>query len=478
MRNNIMYMQRYLMGQIRRIYYMALPESKEDYKKSRIYYTTADTATQTIAQLVGGTFLASLMSYCGISDANIGIISSLVSLAALSQLFLINFFKRLKKYKFLVCVTSLQRILFSVIYLIPLLAISNSMKGIIIVLLYFIGQIFVQIGLPASQDWIASLVPSRLRGKYFSIKDSVAVFVVSTTMLLAGMILDFFTKRNIVTGFILISVMIFLLTMLNVICLSKMKEPRVSYVNEHGKEMHGRLAKKAKENEIAADTESLSIWQEIKEALGNRKFRKAFTIQCIYTFSFFICAPFNASYQIKDLSLPYTFIMVIAFIANLYRIYITPKIGRLADRFGMAKMLRYSLFCLGLNFLAMALTVPGNAYLMTIVATFFSATAWSFVGIGLFGVQLDFFRSDKRMTWLTITSSVSGVLGFFVSILGGNLLDYLQKSNLMLFGSGLYAQQILNFLGFLTTLLAVCYIRFYVETEKLDTNRSDGRINI
>jgi MFS family permease len=457
---------------------MALPETKEDYKRSRIYYTTADTATQTIAQLVGGTFFASLMSYCGISDANIGIISSLVSLAALSQLFLINFFKRLKKYKFLVCITSLQRILFSVIYLIPLLAISSSMKGIIIVLLYFVGQIFVQIGLPASQDWIASLVPSRLRGKYFSIKDSVAVFVVSTTMLLAGIILDFFTDQNIVTGFILISIMIFLLTMLNVICLSNMKEPRVSYVNENGKEMHGRLAKKAMQSEIAASTEGLSIWQEIKEALRNRKFRKAFTIQCIYTFSFFICAPFNSSYQIKDLSLPYTFIMVIAFIANLYRIFITPKLGRLADRFGMARMLRYSLLCLGLNFLILALTVPGNAYLMTIIGTFFSATAWSFIGIGLFGIQLDFFRSDKRMTWLTITSSVSGVLGFFVSILGGILLDYLQKSNLILFGSRIYAQQVLNFLGFLVTLFAAYYIRFHMETEKIDANRSDGRVNI
>ena len=478
MRNNKMYIHRYLMGQIRRIYYMALPETKEDYKRSRIYYTTADTATQTIAQLVGGTFLASLMSYCGISDANIGIISSLVSLAALSQLFLINFFKRLKKYKFLVCITSLQRILFSVIYLIPLLAISSSMKGIIIVLLYFVGQIFVQIGLPASQDWIASLVPSRLRGKYFSIKDSVAVFVVSTTMLLAGIILDFFTDQNIVTGFILISIMIFLLTMLNVICLSNMKEPRVSYVNENGKEMHGRLAKKAMQSEIAASTEGLSIWQEIKEALRNRKFRKAFTIQCIYTFSFFICAPFNSSYQIKDLSLPYTFIMVIGFVFNLYRIYIMPKLGRMADKHGMGKLLRYTMLALGINFLCMALTMPFNSYPFYIIGAFFSSTAWAFVGIGLFGIQLDFYRSDKRMIWLTITSSLTGVFGFIVSIVGGSILSYLQSIPLALFGHKLYAQQILNLLGFFIILLTAYYIRYYIETEKIDSNRQDGRVKL
>jgi MFS family permease len=464
------------MGQIRRIYFMALPESKEDFKKSRIFYTTADTAAQTIAQLAGGTFLATLMSYCSISDANIGIITSLVSFAALSQLFLVNFFKRIKKYKLLVCLTALQRILFAVLYFIPLLAIGGTSKATIIVLLYFVGQVFVQIGLPASQDWIASLVPGKLRGKYFSIKDSVAVFVVSSTMLLSGVILDYFKPRNLLTGFIIIGILIFLLTLLNVIALSKMKEPKLSYTNENGKEMHGRLAKKAKEDLKTDKASELGILSELKVAFLDRKFRKAFTIQCLYTFAFFICLPFNASYQINDLSLPYTFIMLISFIANLYRIYITPKFGRLADKHGMAKILRYTLFALGLSSLAVTFTVPANAYPLFIISTVFGSTAWAFVGIGLFGVQLDFFKSEKRMVWLTITSSLSGIFGFLFSILGGMILDYLQKADFHLFGIKIYAQQVLNLIGFLIILIAVYYIKYHIETEKIDSNRLDGRV--
>jgi hypothetical protein len=465
-----------MMGQVRRIYFMALPESKQDMKSSRIYYTTADTAAQTIGQLAGGTFLATLMSHSGISDANIGIITSLVSLAALSQLFLINFFKRIKKYKFLVCATALQRALFALLYLVPLLGIGNIEKAISIVVLYFVGQIFVQIGLPASQDWIASLVPSRLRGKYFSIKDSVAVFVVSSTMLISGMILDYFKKANIMTGFIIIGALIFLLTMLNVIALSRMKEPKLSYVNEEGKEMHGRLAKRAKEHE--GNLETQSIVSEVKEAFGNRKFRKAFTIQCLFILSFYICAPFNASYQINDLQLPYTFIMLVGFVFNLYRIYITPKLGRLADKFGMAKLLRYSMLALGLNYLSMSFTMPFNAYPLHILGSFFASTAWAFVGIGLFGIQLDFFRNEKRMIWLTITSSVSGVFGFLISIVGGTLLSHLQKLPMELLGKKIYAQQILNLIGFLIILFAVYFIRFHLESVKIDTNRQDGRVNI
>lgn len=476
MLNNISYIHRYMMGQLRRIYFMALPESKEDFKRSRIFYTTADSATQTIAQLSGGTFLAALMTYCNISDANIGIVSSLLSCAALSQLFMVNFFKRLKKYKLLVCVTSLQRLLFAFIFFIPLFSLGGSLQAFLIIALYFIGQIFVQIGSPASQDWIASLVPGRLRGKYFAIKDSIAVFIVSSTMLIAGMILDFYKARNILIGFIIVGSMIFILTLINVIALSKMKEPKTSYINEAGKEMHGRLAKKAKIIEKETCEKGQGILSELKGAFADYRFRKAFLVQCLYIFAFYICIPFNASYQINELSLPYTFIMLISFVFNLYRIYITPRFGRLADKYGMAKLLRFTLLALGLNFLTTAFTIPANAYPLFIVGTILNSTAWAFVGIGLFGIQLDFFRTEKRMVWLTITSSLTGFLGFLVSILGGAILDYLQKLDLHIFGIKIYAQQVLNLIGFLIILITVYYIKFHIETEKIAVNRKDGRM--
>lgn len=471
-----MYIHRYLLGQMRRIYFMALPESKEDMKKSRVYYTTADSAAQTIVQLAGGTFLAAIMSYSGISDANIGIITSLVSFAALSQLFLIGYMKKIKKFKLLVTATSAMRILFSFIYLVPLMNLNSTLSAAIIVVLYVTGQIFVQIGIPPSQDWIASLVPSRLRGKYFSIKDSVAVFVVSSTMLAGGMILDYYKTKNPLSGFFIIGLLIFILTLVNVISFSKMKEPKTSYINGDGKEMHGRLARRARIDVQSEVTGEPGILAEVKGAFRDRRFRKAFLVQCIFTFGFYICTPFTASYQINTLKLPYTFIMLIGFIANLYRIYITPKLGRLADKYGMAKLLRYTLFSLGLNFLSTALTVPGNAYPMQILSAFLSSTAWAFVGIGLFGIQLDFYQSEKRMIWLTITSSLSGIFGFLVSILGGTILSFLQRQPLMLYGRQIYAQQVLHLIGFLVLAAGVYYIRCRIETEKISSNHSDGRV--
>ncbi len=479
MSRGLHYTNQYLLAKLRRIYFMALPESKEDYKKSRVNFTIGDSAAQTIGQLAGGAFIASLMTYCKISDANIGIITSLASLAALAQIFLIQFMGRIKKYKFLVCFTSLQRILFSAIYFIPFLDISNKLKAIAIIFLYFIGQVFVQVGTPASQDWIASLVPSRLRGKYFSIKDSIAVFIVSGVMLIAGMILDYFKASAIRTGFLIVGVLIFILVIINVVAMSKMKEPRVSYLNEEGKEMHGRLAKKAKEME--SDTEgnkTNNLFSELTHAFRNNKFRKALILQSLYITGFYISAPFVASYQVNILKLPYTFMMLVGFICNLYRIYITPKFGRMADKYGMAKILRYSLTILALNILVIALTVPGNAYPFFIFGAVLSSTAWAFVGIGLFGVQLDFFQGEKRMIWLSLVSSISGVLGFLVSIVGGKILNVLEANPVIIGGKFIYAQQILNGLGFLILIGSAIYIKVKIETEKIDSNRKDGRVTV
>lgn len=472
--NHMMFMTSYMIGRMRRIYFMAIPETKQDFKKSRICYTIGDSAAQTIAQLAGGTFIATLLSYIGVSDANIGIITSLASLAALSQLFAMNYTKKLKKCKLFVCLTVLQRILLAAIFFIPFLSWNATSKIIVIVGCYFIAQICVQIGTPATQDWLASLVPGRLRGRYLSIKDSVAVFVVAITMLIAGVILDVLKKENLLFAFFIIGTMIFLLVVINVISFSIMKEPKISYLNGEGKEMHGALAKKAKHAEHLQKHEGLI--QEFKYAFGSRRFCKALILNCLYLTSFYIASPFNASYQIKELGLSYTYIMIVGFITNLFRISITPYMGKLGDKYGMAKVLKYTLLSLGIYYLIIAVTPPENAYVMFAIASVFSGFGWTFIGIGLFGVQLEFLTRERRMPQLTILLSISGLYGFLISWIGGRVLDVLQSREWYLGGRLIYGQQVLNMAGFLCMLTAVAYTKFVVQREKADFDEKDGKL--
>ena len=183
------------------LYFMALPENPRELQQSRIYYTIGDSATQTLAQLIGGTFLVALLSEIGISDAGIGIITSLACFLALFQLFTIGAISKLKKFKPLVCLAAFQRIFFAFMYFVPLLPLSNRLKILLVITFYCIAQSFMQIGNPPTQEWLASIVPTRLRGRYLSIKESVAVFVTVSVMLVCGIFFDFIKHRDMMIGF-------------------------------------------------------------------------------------------------------------------------------------------------------------------------------------------------------------------------------------------------------------------------------------
>ncbi len=450
----------WFLGRFRRTFFMALPENEADYEKSRRRYIVGDAAAQTIVQLAGGTFLVSLMLSVGFSDAQAGVLTSVGCLAALFQLFTMRMVNHLTKRKLFICLMTVQKLYLAFIFFIPLLPIPDSARQLLLITGYFIAQVCAQIGTPATQDWIASLVPARLRGNYFSRKDAVCVFVTVTMMLLSGIVMDATAGERQSTGFTLNGSIILILVLLNAWAFSCMKEPRLGEMNADGKEIHGKLRHKYMQKQSAHNG---SFLLEMRDAFGKADFRMAFTLTLLWQTAFYCAAPFNSSYQLEELGMPFTFIMVIGFLCNMLRIAITPLMGKLGDKHGMAFLYKYSLVGILLYFIFFALAVPSNAYPMVILGTVCSALGWSFAGIGLFGVQLELLEEGKRDIHLSILLALSGVYGFLVSFVSGFLLDFLQKTLVSRPGQRLYAQQFTNLLGAGFLLLTIVYLKCKVQ---------------
>lgn len=450
----------WFLGRFRRTFFMALPENEADYEKSRRRYIVGDAAAQTIVQLAGGTFLVSLMLSVGFSDAQAGVLTSVGCLAALFQLFTMRMVNHLTKRKLFICLMTVQKLYLAFIFFIPLLPIPDSARQLLLITGYFIAQVCAQIGTPATQDWIASLVPARLRGNYFSRKDAVCVFVTVTMMMLSGIVMDATAGERQSTGFTLNGSIILILVLLNAWAFSCMKEPRLGEMNADGKEIHGKLRHKYMQKQSAHNG---SFLLEMRDAFGKADFRMAFTLTLLWQTAFYCAAPFNSSYQLEELGMPFTFIMVIGFLCNMLRIAITPLMGKLGDKHGMAFLYKYSLVGILLYFIFFALAVPSNAYPMVILGTVCSALGWSFAGIGLFGVQLELLEEGKRDIHLSILLALSGVYGFLVSFVSGFLLDFLQKTLVSLPGQRLYAQQFTNLLGAGFLLLTIVYLKCKVQ---------------
>ena len=454
--NNVVLMTNYVMGKMRRIYFMSLPENRHDYKKSRVCYTVGDSAAQTIVQLAGGTFLVMLMEVLGISDGNMGIVASISSLAAIANLISMKLSAKLEKNKLFVCVTVMQKFWLAFMFFIPLMSISSGMKRVLMVACYCLAQVSIQLGTPATVDWVASLIPSKLRGRYYATKDSIAVFVVVTVMLLMGIFIDIIKEVNINIGFIVLGTVIALLALINVVSFSKMKEPKVSAMDNSGKEIHGSLVKKSRGG--AYQKQDISIIREAKEALKNKGFRKILWLNFLWLTAFYSASPFNSSYQIKDLSLPYTYIMILSFATSMLRIYLTPKAGKLADKLGMAKVMRWALTAMGLHYTMLSLSRPSNAYAMAAMASTFSALGWTFVGIGMLGIQLEYLDEKKRIVQYAFLAMMSGVYGFLVSFVAGRLIDMLQGIELSIGSYKVYAQQITNLNGVVFVVITILYL--------------------
>lgn len=464
-----------IVGKLRRIYYMALPENEADLHKSRVLYAVGDSASQTLLQLAGGTFLVAIMENIGFSDGAMGVILSAATLAAIFQMPVMNSVQRMQKRKAFICMTTLQKIWMAVIFLIPLIPVSVPVRLILFLLLFFFSQICLQISTPAATDWIASLVPAKTRGRYFSRKDTLAVFVTVTGMLLVGIAFDQMKKDNIRGGFMMIAAVIAILVLINTLAFSMMKEPRMFRTDINGRELHGKLLR----DSLAAcpdKADHQGISSEIKEALHSPLFCKALILNCLWMLAFYTAAPFNSSYQVKELGLSYTFIMIVNFVSNLVRIAITPYVGKTADRIGMGRMLRYVLVSYMLGYVFMIFSVPGGSLIYYVISIFFSAVAWSFISIGLLGIQLEYLDRDRRTVQYTILSVISGVFGFIISLGMGAFLSMLQNAGMLFMGRKVYAQQITNAAGAICTLAVILYLKNAVEGVHGAENEQDGRM--
>ena len=465
--NNIVLMTNFFLGKMRRTFFMSYPETNKDYKKSRIYYTVADSAAQTIVQLAGGTFLVALMEALEISDGNMGIIASFGSFAAIAQIVSIKLSKRIVKNKLFSCITVMQKFWFAFMFFIPIMNMKVKWAQLLMMLCYCVAQISLQIGTPAIVDWVASLIPAKLRGRYFAIKDSVAVFVVVTSTLIMGIVLDMLKGEHLNLAFIILGIVTGALVLVNVVALAKMKEPKLSNVNEQGKEMVGTLVKKRTDS--ANKAKDVKVLQEIKIALQTKKFRQLLYLNCLWMTAFYIASPFNSSFQIKDLQLPYTFIMIVSFATNMFRIYLSPKAGKMADKIGMATVMSWALGAMGVHYLLMAFSNLSNAYVMAVLAALASALAWTFIGIGMLGIQLECLAEDKRIIQYSLLAMIAGVYGFVISVLGGKLIDFIQLKQVVNEGRVIYAQMYTNLLGFFFIAVTIVYLLITFGKKKSET---------
>jgi Na+/melibiose symporter-like transporter len=442
----------YVLGRLRRKFLNQIPENKNQYKKSRVAFTIDGATSATIAALVANTYLSGFLQHIGVSTTTNGIINALASLAATIQPFGAAFAQRYKKRKPLVSAGAIiHRSLFTLMFFVPLFIKDVRARVVAVTIMFTMAHFIGAFITPAASNWLISLTPQRVRGKYYSIRELYSLIVVSAITLMAGMILDK-TQGERQTGFVLLGVIVGILTVVNFISLAQVMEPE----------------------SLEETTKGVRLWSVIKMVLGSKGFRPILIMHIIYSMGIQIAVPFNGIYLVDTVKLSYTLISIVGFAASILKALIVRKWGRLADRTSWANVCKLSIGILGTSHVLCIFLTPSTGRWVYPITAMLSNIGWAAIGIAILNVQYDYAPLKGRTMYIGVCAAATGLLGFSGVFIGSWILGMIERLGPMFFGEQIHGQQILMLLSGIILISCSIYISKVVEKGQKIINKEEG----
>lgn len=411
-------------------------------KRSRRLYVIEATLEYLIAILVSGSFFTTLTKDLGFSDSTVGILSAIISLGCLFQLFSIAL--RPKKVKKIVVILSItNQILFSALYLLPLLGIGNSFKRYSFVFLIILAYFIYYIVHPKKINWLMSLVDDHQRGIFTANKEIISLITGMTFSFLMGLVVDYFIAiNNLKVAFIISSVVMLVITLLHTLSMAFTVE---------------------KEENTAPKK---SVIKAVLETFKDKNVIKVIVIFVIYYIASNCALPFFTTYQLGELGFSVTLITVLGIVSSVARILASKFWGRYADRKSFAVMIEKCLMIFGASLLCVVFAVPQNGKIMFTLYYILYGIAMGGVNSALINMIFDYVPHEKRADSLAVSQAFSGVTGFLTTLAVSPIVDLVQNNGNKIFGIQIYAQQAVTALGVIFSVLAIFYVRFFLINKK------------
>ena len=152
---------------------------------------------------------------------------------------------------------------------------------------------------------------------------------------------------------------------------------------------------------------------------------------------------FYSVYLTQTMGFSYTYITAIAILNAAFRAFVSPFLGRLADRRSWAYMLRICMVVLAAGYVAFMFCTTTTALWLYPVFSLCYAFSLGGSNAGRTNLCLDYVSFEDRRYVLGIKDAIRGVCDFGATIPASLLVEYVEKNGNRLFGFSVYPQQIL-----------------------------------
>lgn len=415
------------------------------YKRSRWAYTFECAFEYFITLFVADAFLATLLSSMGISDATIGVISSLISLAFLFQLFSILVVQHIRNVKLVaIPIHCVSQMFFLALYLLPFLNIPAQFRtGVVVccLLLAYFGNYLVN---SVIFKWGNSYVDPCGRAYFAATKEIISLLAGTVISLVMGRTIDGFIARgDLHGGFLFIAAVMLLINIGDFICLLLMRNQKV-------------------EKKQAARPEP--FMQVVRVLFSNKSFVCTVILHSLWNFSVFMTVGFMGTFKTKDLLMSVGLVQVVNILACLSRAFLTAPIARYVDRWSYARGIELGLIIAAVGYLINMFTTPSLWWLVILYTILYNAscagTAQNLMNIVYSYVDTKYFVQASAIKY-----SISGLCGFLASVLGSRILGAVQANGNMLFGVPMYGQQLLSGISLVIVLICLVFAKLVMEKQ-------------
>ena len=402
--------------------------SSKEYKRSRIAYTFECGFAYFGTILIGGAFLAKLLNNMGIPDDQVGIISSLGSLAFLIQLISIWMVTRINNTKRTVILFQVLAILlFGATYLIPFIDVPLAVKTILVFICVLGGMGCKYLVIHIYYRWGNSFVHPGKRGSFSAVKEMTSLAGGIVVSLAAGAMIDRYEREgNLAAGFKVMAILLFVIAaadLISLLCIN---------------------------NEDKAETQAQkkSLSDVLHATFGNKAFMATVYLHIGLNVATYLTTGFLGTYETQELALTVGSIQVISMIGNGSRFFLSRPFGKYSDKTSFAKGYALALVLMAAAFLCVAFTTPRTWWLIIAYSVLYNVASAGHsansYNMGYSYVGIEFFTQAQAIKF-----SLAGVAGFLTSLGASRILKAVQANGNQVLCLHIYGQQILAFISFI-----------------------------
>jgi MFS family permease len=348
--------------------------------------------------LTGGAFLTGMALMLGANDFQIGLLVAIPFLMQLAQLASPLLVEKFGGRKNLVLRAALvaRQIWWLII---PVLFLSGGWRLEALLALVMISGIITMLAAPAWLSWMSELVPERIRGRFFGVRNSGVAIATVGGSIIGGIIVDAYKSRGMENaGFAAI---------IGLGCLAAIIAFLYTY--------------KLPSNLTEQDRQKFTL-SRLTAPLKEKRYRYLLTAFVAWNFATGISAAFFAPHMLNNLDMNFTLISLYSSAAALTAILLNKPWGALVDKFGCRPVIIICSFMIAI--VPLIWLIPKRGFIWILFPeVIFSGAFWSGFNLAAFNMPIAYSPKEERIGYLAVFSVLTG-LGFFLASLIGGILAH------------------------------------------------------